>query len=255
MQLSKKWTALAPLVFVFKTAAVSLVGIIIGITVLVVAGVVVSKFIQFFHSPAWTNPGGSGDGTTTNTVAVYINEEDEILPWSLGGTIYPTYAITTNSSFENDLPLWPAGFTVQYGLDINSNPMVNLTGITPATLQTTTANGSNYTFSLTLDLPGMNDVLTYSSTNMMDADDTAETDLYVTNNAMTQSSTNSFGDTASISGTPQTLNLVVVQRSTNLINWTSLFTNYVSPGTMLPYIDTNAPWPRAFYRVSHTWGQ
>lgn len=254
MNTTKKLSPLAGLfLFIAKAAAVTIIGLVMAITVLVVGGVVAYKMIQFFHSPAWTNPGGSGEITTNTVSKVTIFYDDQTTQTSIQGELDPGYWMQTNGygTYASGSPVG-GGFAVTYGLDMVSNPIVTLDN-SPMALTTTTATGSNFTFSVALNLGIYSDVISFSSTDMMDAANQGEFDLY-TRGTGGGSATNAYGDVATDTGAMVSTNLVVLQRTTDLQNWTNILTNLVCPGVLQTYNDTNT-YPTAFYRLGHVPGQ
>lgn len=248
MPLSKKWISIAALALLIKkAAAVTIVGLVMAISVLIIGGVIIYKLIQFFHSPAWTNPNNGGD--TTNTVSeVTYYHYNYSSDTSVQGHLFPDYWMQTNG-YGPPAPFSPSGgFNVTYGLDLSSNPVVNLSG-SPTAMLTSINNGSDYTFSFALSVAGFSDVITFSTTNMLNVDDQSEFDYYTTNDAPA-TQTNAFGDTISTTGGLVSTNLVILQYSTDLINWTNILTNSVSPGILQTYTDTNY-FPACFYRVAY----
>jgi hypothetical protein len=231
----------------------AIVAVIIGVIIIIVAAVVVSIVIQVVKIWIYTHGSNSNQSPPSTNTTVYI--ETEIDEQKVSGEIYPQYGPFYSNGQDSPLvsPVTPDGFTIEYGVDINTNPWITIAGenipqneigyVTTnnnyfGTLSTNELNvPTNYVFSLTLNGVG---TLAYQSdnTNEVDTDVNEYTNGYL-------NVTNDAGDvmTYTPSPYPQSTNCVIILRSTNLLSWESIYTDYVSPGGVSYYTDTNIFWP------------
>lgn len=247
-----KWLASLLLLLGIKGKALSLIsGIIIGCVVVIVGGIILYKLYKFFHSAAWINSGNPDGNNGTNNVVTNNVTIDAVNAYGsiaqgygqatqeITGTLSEVVDLSTN-----DIPIIPGafasplqgGFTLTYGLDLNTNPWITNGVISNPYVNVVQNDGTNFTFVLTGFGLG-NGTLSFSSTNMFNTNDSSETDVELYQNGGALSVTNSYGDVASYTAPATNLETVIVMRSTNLVTWTPIFTNYIPPGDVEIFTD------------------
>jgi hypothetical protein len=229
---------------------------IIGITALIIGAVVIWETYDFFQSPTWTGSAGQG---ATNSVGVSYEADVKVINgtnqlWDGffdGGIDSPAYE-TAPTWFSNYLvynpPVYPIigpediiptspGFTFQYGLDAYGNPWIATGNLPsayqnqqPVAMQQDGTNSVTVTFN---DLAG--ETITTVFSNFLDP--AGWTAGYEAGQA--GASTTSVGTAVSYitnSPPPQT---VVVEHTSDFINWIPLLTNSLSSGQTVTFTDTN----------------
>lgn len=248
------------------STAFTLIQLLVTVTIVAVIGtggvalykVYITKNIQKFqqninnNNQAVTN---ELDNVNFDTDYYGVNPGSYNMEAAVYGTLLPTYSCATNyyvtstpGAIPIDNPLSsissgvinPGSFTVQYGLDLNTNPWVVGASV-PIQVGSATAVSSNQ-FCITLNGVG---IFTYT----IETTNCGSEEIDGTNAAV---QTDSFGDSVGFTPAPPSTNYIVLERSTNLAGsvWVPLSTNGLRPGNFLAFTDTNAPPSQAFYRLA-----
>jgi hypothetical protein len=217
--------------------------LIVEITIIVLVGVIIGKEISIHEN-------GGNPPSTTNTVYTIYSLTDYLTsngtPVSTIGTLSPTYALT-NYSGRGYVLIDGDGFTIQYGVDVNSNPFCYTTNqLVPidyaGLVDITSSTSTNMSTTIVINGPGGGTLTVSENTNAIG--DT----ININSNGQTNI-TDAYGDSVAWTPTAFTTNAVIILRSTNLVNWYSIYTNTVNPGYVQYFTDTQifAPSVITFY--------
>jgi hypothetical protein len=216
------------------------IGLILAITVLVIAGIIIYCLVNLCKQVL----GGSSGNNNTNNVSgqssyqiTYYGAQTNLLGEVFGAINPYTYYSTLNESQAQAVSVLQNGFALQYGLDGLSHPWCHAgTNLVNQVEQTEvlTNTAGNYTLAETV--MGITTIIS-ANTN------TSDCGIY--QNAVNDT-TDADGDAFWVI-TNQPCN-VVIWRSTNLLSWSPVFTNTVLAGAVQNYTDTNT-FKEAFYTV------
>lgn len=256
MKLKKKWAVLLTTLGIPLLKAKAAWQLYLAVTVLIVGGVMLYQLWQGVKK--WLPPTADNPNPTNSVVVSYDITEQQAFDagWdtNITGTLNPFQVegigigyiapdvATPDATVGYTAPTATNGFTIQYGLDANGNPWVaNASQIVAqdiGTVQTTVNTGTNLTVTIYMAGTGTNGgTITYTTTNQ-----DGDTDGLGLNTAR-GSSTNLAGDTISYTPNSLAVSTVYVQHSPDLMTWQNIYTDYLSPGSVEFYTDTNTPGP------------
>jgi hypothetical protein len=217
------------------------VALIVAITILIIGGIIIYLLVNICKQVLG---GSSGNGNTNNVASSSSYEINYYGPATnyLGEVWGALSPYTYNNSSLNepqDEVISPLqnGFTLQYGLDDLNNPWVSAgqsLSNQVINMQVLENDSTNYTVAFT----EMGITTIYSATT-----NTADSGVY---EDATNGMIDADGDEVWVITNQPTS--VVIERSTNMVIWTPIYTNIVTAGAVQNFTDSTI-FNSAFYRI------
>lgn len=215
------------------------VALVVFITILIVGGIIIYLLVNLCKQVLG---GSSGNGNTNNVAGsssyqiTYYDANTNFLGETYGG-ISPYTMVTTLPQNQSQVSFFQSGFALQYGLDDLNNPWVaarQSLSNQVVNMQVLENDATNYSVAFT----EMGITTIYSATTNT-ADSGVDEDA-------TNGMIDADGDEVWVITNQPTS--VVIERSTNMVAWTPIYTNTVTSGAVQNFTDSTI-FVRAFYRI------